>query len=77
MALFILNVINSNVVYYYCTICRLCNVYFVSYFAAREMLPLWDKQIQSICFQVNGIIEKIGAAEPNWMTRALDEQMSH
>lgn len=43
---------------------------------AREVLPLWDKQIQSICYQVNGIIEKIALAEPAWMTKTLDEEMS-
>lgn len=46
-------------------------------FSARDILPLWDKQIQSICYQVNGIIEKIGAAEPVWMATTLDEQMAH
>lgn len=44
---------------------------------AREILPLWDKQIQSLCYQVNGVIEKIGAAEPDWMAKTLDEQMAH
>lgn len=48
-----------------------------SVFAAREILPLWDKQIQSICYQVNGIIEKIGAADPAWMAKTLEEQMAH
>lgn len=43
---------------------------------AREVLPLWDKQIQSLCYQVNGIIEKIGAAEPAWMAKTMDEQMA-
>lgn len=44
---------------------------------AREILPLWDKQIQSLCYQVNKIIEKIGEAEPAWMSRKMDEQMTH
>lgn len=45
--------------------------------AAREILPLWDKQIQSLCYQVNKVIEKIGVAEPAWMARTMDEQMTH
>lgn len=45
-------------------------------FIAREILPLWDKQIQSICYQVNGVIEKIGASEPEWMAKKLDEEMT-
>ena len=46
----------------------------ISFIAAREALPSWDKQIQSLCFQVNNIIEKINTHEPAWMTKALDEQ---
>lgn len=46
-------------------------------FAAREVLPQWDKQIQSLCYQVNGIIEKIGVAEPDFMVRMLEEPMAH
>lgn len=44
--------------------------------SAREYLPQWDKNIQSLCYQVNGIIEKIGAVEPEWMNKVMDEQMT-
>lgn len=47
------------------------------FFSAREILPLWDKQIQSICYQVNGVIEKISASEPEWLAKTLDEEMSN
>lgn len=47
------------------------------FFIAREVLPLWDKQIRSLCYQVNKIIEKIGVVEPAWMSKLMDEQMSH
>lgn len=47
------------------------------YSTAREVLPQWDKQIQSLCYQVNGIIEKIGLAEPDFMVRVLEEPMAH
>jgi COP9 signalosome complex subunit 4 len=46
-------------------------------FSARDILPTWDKQIQSLCYQVNQIIEKISNIEANWMSRAMDEQMVH
>lgn len=46
------------------------------FFAAREVLPQWDKQIQSLCYQVNGIIEKIALAEPEFMVRVLEEPMA-
>lgn len=50
---------------------------FIVFGLARETLPLWDKQIQSLCYQVNKVIEKIGVAEPEWMARTMDEQMTH
>ncbi|EDW46856.1 COP9 signalosome complex subunit 4 [Drosophila sechellia] len=39
----------------------------IVHFENRELLPQWDKQIQSLCYQVNSIIEKISVAEPDWM----------
>ncbi|KAL5290461.1 COPS4 family protein [Megaselia abdita] len=47
----------------------------IVHFGTREILPLWDKQIQSLCYQVNDIIEKIAAVEPVYMQSKLDEQM--
>jgi COP9 signalosome complex subunit 4 len=44
---------------------------------AREILPQWDKQIQSLCYQVNNIIEKITQAEPEWIAMKMDEEMVH
>lgn len=44
-------------------------------FTAREILPQWDKQIQSLCYQVNNLIEKITQAEGDWITKKLDEEM--
>ena len=48
----------------------------IVYFEARECLPYWDKQIQSLCYDVNQIIEKISAVAPDWMAKYTDEQMS-
>ncbi|KNC33541.1 COP9 signalosome complex subunit 4 [Lucilia cuprina] len=45
----------------------------IVHFEKREVLPLWDRQIQSLCYQVNSIIEKIAASEPEWMSQTLDE----
>ncbi|XP_076040568.1 COP9 signalosome subunit 4 [Oratosquilla oratoria] len=47
----------------------------ILHFEARDVLPQWDKQIQSLCFQVNGIIEKINCAIPEWVSKVMDEQM--
>lgn len=49
----------------------------IVHFETREVLPSWDKQIQSLCFQVNNIIEKISLHEPDWMTQVMEEQMVH
>ncbi|XP_046398858.1 COP9 signalosome complex subunit 4 [Ischnura elegans] len=49
----------------------------IVHFETREVLPSWDKQIQSLCYQVNQIIEKISNCQPEWMTKAMDEQMMH
>ncbi|BFZ03267.1 hypothetical protein BsWGS_06306 [Bradybaena similaris] len=43
------------------------------HFEARETLPMWDRQIQSLCFQVNNIIEKLSITEPEWFTKILDK----
>lgn len=47
----------------------------IVHFESREVLPTWDKQIQSLCFQVNNIIEKIAQSSPEWMTKTMEEQM--
>jgi hypothetical protein len=41
------------------------------------VLPTWDKQIQSLCYQVNQIIEKITSNEQEWISKAMEEQMVH
>lgn len=46
------------------------------YFEARDCLPYWDKQIQSLCYDVNQIIEKISKIAPDWMSKYAEEQMS-
>nr|CAH7756969.1 unnamed protein product [Callosobruchus chinensis] len=47
----------------------------VHFETARETLPQWDKQIQSLCYQVNSIIESISKCHPEWMLKVMDEQM--
>ncbi|XP_015588268.1 COP9 signalosome complex subunit 4 [Cephus cinctus] len=49
----------------------------IVHFETREILPTWDKQIQSLCYQVNQIIEKIAQAEPDWIAKAMEDQMVH
>uniref|UniRef100_A0A8C1YAF4 COP9 signalosome complex subunit 4 n=1 Tax=Cyprinus carpio TaxID=7962 RepID=A0A8C1YAF4_CYPCA len=44
--------------------------------SAREPLPTWDKQIQSLCFQVNNLLEKISQAAPEWTAQAIEAQMT-
>ncbi|RZC35133.1 COP9 signalosome complex subunit 4 [Asbolus verrucosus] len=47
----------------------------IVHFETRETLPQWDKQIQSLCYQVNSIIESISKNEPEWITKVMEEQM--
>lgn len=46
------------------------------HFESGNVLQSWDDQIQSVCFQVNSIIDKITAAEPEWLAKTLDTQMT-
>ncbi|XP_042562571.1 COP9 signalosome complex subunit 4 isoform X1 [Clupea harengus] len=48
----------------------------IVHFETREPLPTWDKQIQSLCFQVNNLLEKITLAAPEWTAQAMEAQMS-
>ncbi|XP_030835450.1 COP9 signalosome complex subunit 4 isoform X2 [Strongylocentrotus purpuratus] len=47
----------------------------IVHFESTDILPQWDKQIQSLCFQVNNIIEKIVGAVPEWAASISDNQM--
>ncbi|XP_063068493.1 COP9 signalosome complex subunit 4 isoform X1 [Engraulis encrasicolus] len=48
----------------------------IVHFETREPLPTWDKQIQSLCFQVNNLLEKISQVAPEWAAGAMEAQMS-
>uniref|UniRef100_A0A672LEC2 COP9 signalosome complex subunit 4 n=1 Tax=Sinocyclocheilus grahami TaxID=75366 RepID=A0A672LEC2_SINGR len=48
----------------------------IVHFETREPLPTWDKQIQSLCFQVNNLLEKISQAAPEWTAQAIEAQMT-
>merc|ERR1712080_369581 len=45
------------------------------HFESKQMLDTWDKQIQSLCFQVNTVIDKINGAEPDWLNKTVESQM--
>jgi COP9 signalosome complex subunit 4 len=46
----------------------------IVHFETRNVLPNFDKQIESLCFQVNNIIEKVGQTVPEWMQKTIDQQ---
>ncbi|XP_074647483.1 COP9 signalosome complex subunit 4-like isoform X2 [Tubulanus polymorphus] len=46
------------------------------HFETREPLPNWDKQIQSLCVQVNNIIEKIATVAPDWISQHFEAHMA-
>ncbi|PIK62117.1 putative COP9 signalosome complex subunit 4 [Apostichopus japonicus] len=47
----------------------------IVHFESPETLPQWDKQIQSLCLQVNNIIEKINLHAPDWTSTISETQM--
>lgn len=48
----------------------------IVHFGTPECLPTWDKQMQTLCTQVNTVIEKIQMAEPEWARIALASQIN-
>jgi len=46
------------------------------HFGKPECLPSWDKQMQTLCTQVNTIIEKIQNVAPEWSRNALASQIN-
>lgn len=48
----------------------------IVYFENRETLPTWDTQIQSMCLEVNSIVDKIYAVHPEWAATAMDHILS-
>ncbi|XP_034951072.1 COP9 signalosome complex subunit 4 [Chelonus insularis] len=49
----------------------------IVHFETREILPTWDKQIQSLCYQVNQIVEKIAQTQPDWIAKTMEDQLVH
>lgn len=45
------------------------------HFETKQVLDTWDKQIQSLCFQVNNVIDKITQAQPDWLNKTIENQM--
>lgn len=48
----------------------------IVHFESQDALPSWDKQIQSLCVQVNDLVEKIKLVDPEWMSKVEESQMS-
>ena len=44
------------------------------HFESRQVLQTWDDQIQSLCFQVNSIIDKISSK--GWIKKTVEDQMA-
>lgn len=47
----------------------------VVHFERRQMLT-WDKQIQSLCLQVNSVIDKITVKEGDWLNKTMESRWS-
>uniref|UniRef100_A0A914W8V8 COP9 signalosome complex subunit 4 n=1 Tax=Plectus sambesii TaxID=2011161 RepID=A0A914W8V8_9BILA len=46
------------------------------HFDERNILTMWDHQIESVCQQVNGIADKIAALHPQWAALTLSAEMT-
>jgi len=46
------------------------------HFESRQVLESWDNQIESLCFQVNSVIDKIALVEPEWLAKTIENQMT-
>jgi len=44
----------------------------VLHFHRSELLGDWDEQIQGLCGQVNGLVDKIASLSPEWTSRAFE-----
>lgn len=52
---------------------------FFCFVAARDVLPTWDKQIESLCYHVNHVVDLM-SNQPvirDWMNKHLSEQMNY
>ena len=47
----------------------------ILHFDRKEVLPEFDQQIQSLCFQVNNVIDKISQKESEWINNLHEQQM--
>ncbi|XP_037092716.1 COP9 signalosome complex subunit 4-like [Pollicipes pollicipes] len=45
----------------------------VLHFQQGELLADWDHQIQGLCGQVNGLVDKIASVSPEWTAGALEQ----
>ena len=53
-----------------------CSIVLVHSPTDQEVLLTWDGQIRNICHLVNSIVNKISASHADWITAAMDSQMS-
>ncbi|CAG0889535.1 unnamed protein product [Darwinula stevensoni] len=48
----------------------------IVYFESRKEMWNWDRSIQSLCGQVNQIVERIASVAPEWMAKVMEEEMT-
>uniref|UniRef100_A0A2P2HXT4 COP9 signalosome complex subunit 4 n=2 Tax=Hirondellea gigas TaxID=1518452 RepID=A0A2P2HXT4_9CRUS len=47
----------------------------ILHFEGRDVLLQWDKQIESVCIQLNSIIELINVKQPQWCAKITEDLM--
>lgn len=48
----------------------------IVHFETRETLPMWDRQIQSLCLDLNSLVDKITAAHPEWAAETMEQLLA-
>lgn len=54
---------------------RIDQIESIVHFNSSNVLQTWDDQIQSLCGQVNNIVDKIAIAEPVWLSKTQDSEV--
>jgi 26S proteasome regulatory complex component len=47
----------------------------IVHFETREILPSWDKQIESLCYRIDHIMEQIETVQPEWLSKKMADYL--
>lgn len=47
----------------------------IVHFETREILPSWDKQIESLCYRIDHVMEQIENVQPEWLSKKMADYL--